>query len=84
MVQSTHLSVQKKPQSTNVQKPMPAEIWVIFMLSLQLMLSVVPIHVNANFSSSSHNKCILLQKFLVLLVSPDRHSPLIDVTSLHH
>jgi hypothetical protein len=51
---------------------MPAEIWVIFMLSLQQTLCVVPMHVNKTFSSFSHRKCALYQKF-ILLESPDRH-----------
>jgi len=54
------------------KKPMPAEVWVIFMLSLQQMLCVVPMHVNKTFSSFSHRKCALFQKF-ILLESPDRH-----------
>ena len=54
------------------KKPMPAEIWVIFMLSLQQMLCVVPMHVNKTFSSFSHRKCTLFQKF-ILLESPERH-----------
>jgi hypothetical protein len=70
-------------QSTYVQKPMTAEIWVIFMLSLQHMFYVVPMHVNTTFNSSSHKKCTP-KKFLVLLKSPNRHSLLIAVTPLSH
>jgi hypothetical protein len=51
---------------------MPAEIWAIFMLCLQQMLCVVPMHVNETFSSFSHRKCALYQKF-ILLEPPDRH-----------
>jgi hypothetical protein len=32
----------KKSQSTYVQKPVPAEIWAMFVSPLQQMLSVVP------------------------------------------
>jgi len=51
---------------------MPADIWVIFMFSLQQRLCVVPMHVNKTFSSFSHRKCALFPKF-ILLESPDRH-----------
>jgi hypothetical protein len=47
----TPLIEQKFPLSV-VQKPVRAEIWVMFMWSLQQMLHVVPMHFNTTFSSS--------------------------------
>jgi hypothetical protein len=44
----------KMSQSTYVQTPKPAEICVMFVLYLQQMLCLVPMHVNRVFSSSSH------------------------------
>ena len=65
-----------------MQNPIPAEIWTIFRLSLQQMLWVFPMHVKTTFSSSSHEKSALLQKFLVLLESPSGYSLLTAVTFL--
>jgi hypothetical protein len=62
----------KVPVNKYKKKPIPAEVWMIFMLSLQQMLCVVPMHVNKTFSSFSYRKCALFQKF-ILLESPHRH-----------
>jgi hypothetical protein len=51
---------------------------------LQCRLCVVPVLANTNFNFFSHKKCVLFQKFLVLLESPDRHSLLVAVTPLSH
>jgi hypothetical protein len=45
------------------------------------MLCVFPIHLKTIFNPFSHNKCVLLQKFFVLLESPDRHSLLFAVNT---
>jgi hypothetical protein len=44
----------KKSRSTYVQKPVPVEIWAMFMCSLQQTLFAVLMHFNTTFSSSSH------------------------------
>jgi hypothetical protein len=46
----------KNSQSTYVQKPIPAEIWAMFVRSLQQTLYVVPMHLKKKrvFNSSSH------------------------------
>jgi hypothetical protein len=72
----------KKVWSTYVQKPVTAEVWVIFILSLQQMLYVVSVHIGTTYNSSGHEKCILFQKFPVLFESPNRHSLLIAATPL--
>lgn len=76
----THLN-EKVSSSTNILTPMPAVIWAIFILSLQQMLCVVPMLVSTLISSSSLKKCIFFQKFLVLLVFPDRLSLFIAVNT---
>lgn len=38
-------------QSTFVQKPVPADVWAMFICSLQKMFRVVPMHFNTTFSS---------------------------------
>jgi hypothetical protein len=57
-----------------------SEIRVIFVLSLQLVLCVVPMHLNTTFDSWSHGSTYFLKKFLVLLESSDRHYLLFAVT----
>jgi hypothetical protein len=57
-----------------VQRPVPSDIWIIFVLSLQQTLHVVSTHFNTTFSSSSHKKCVLFQKFRVLVEFPNMSS----------
>ena len=57
---------------------------MIFMLSLQQMLCVVPMHASTTLSFSSHEKSAQFQKFLVLLKSPSGYSLLTGVTSLNY
>lgn len=58
----------KEVRWINVQKPVLAEIWVIFVLSLQQMLYVVPSHVNTSFNSS-HRRYVLFEKFFLNLLT---------------
>jgi hypothetical protein len=70
----------KKSQSAYVQRPMLAEVWVVFALSAEQMLCEVPMHVDTTFSPYSHKKCVLLQTFLALLETSDRYFLLVAVT----
>lgn len=56
---------------------MPAETCVMFALSLQQTLWVVPLHVSTTSNSSSHTKFVLFKKSLVSLKSPEKHFSLI-------
>jgi hypothetical protein len=58
---------------TYVQKPMPAEIQVMFMLPLLQTLYVVLVHFNTT-QLFILQRCALRRKFLVSGESPDRHS----------
>jgi hypothetical protein len=62
----------------NVYIPVPAKIWVVFMSSLQQMLSVVPMYANTTVSSS-FQRSAYLKKILVLLKLPDGHSLLLSL-----
>jgi hypothetical protein len=63
------LILSKKSRLTNVPKPVLAEIWVIFVLSLKQILCVVPGHVNRSFNYSSHRRCVLFEKFFLNLLT---------------
>jgi hypothetical protein len=57
-----------KSQSKDVQKPASAEIWAMFVWSLQQMFCVVPMHCNTTLSSTSHRGA-LCREFLVSFVA---------------
>jgi hypothetical protein len=64
-------------QSTHVQKPSPADMGDVRVVSsADAVQYVIPTHFNTTFSSSSHTGVPLCRKFLLSLESPDRHSVL--------
>jgi hypothetical protein len=55
--------IRKNSQSTYIQKLMPAEIWAICMWYLWQMPYVVPMHLNASFSSLSQRGAHFTENF---------------------
>lgn len=75
--------ITKNSQPTYVQKPMPAKIQAIFMISTidALYGSYAFQH---NFLPFITQRCTFCQKFLVSPKSPDRYSLLVAVIPLNH
>jgi len=56
---------------------MPAEIWMIFVLSVKRILYCTWISTQL----PAHKQCVIFQIFILLLETPDRHSLLVAVNA---